>query len=57
MSNKEIHKNVKRKLKRIANTLKKAFLEKKYIDKFEYKPEEPMEYICIPINIERKEDK
>lgn len=55
MSNKEIHKNVKRKLKRIANVLKKAFLEKKCISEFQYKPEEPMEYICVLLNAKRKE--
>lgn len=57
MINKEIHKNVKRKLKRIANVLKKAFLEKKCISEFQYKPEEPMEYICVPLSTERKEGK
>lgn len=50
-----MHKNVKRKLKRIANALKKAFLQKKYISEFKYKPQEQMEYVCVPINIERKE--
>lgn len=49
-----MHKNIKRKLKRIANALKKAFLEKKYISEFQYKPQEPMEYICIPLNTEKK---
>lgn len=52
-----IHKNVKRKLKRIANALKKVFLQKKYISEFEYKPQKPIEYIYIPVNIERKEGK
>jgi hypothetical protein len=52
-----MHKNIKRKLKRIADALKKAFLEKKYITEFQYKPQEPMEYICVPVNIKRKEDK
>ena len=45
---------VKKKLKRIADALKKAFLEKKYITEFQYKPQEPMEYIYIPLNTERK---
>ena len=49
-----MHKNIKRKLKRIANALKKAFLQKKYISEFQYKPQEQMEYICIPLN-NRKE--
>ena len=48
------HKNIRQELKRIANALKKAFLQKKYISEFQYKPQEPMEYICIPLNIERK---
>lgn len=52
-----MHKNVKRKLKRIANALKKAFLQKKYISEFKYKPQEQMEYVCIPVNIEKKEVK
>ena len=52
-----MHKNIKRKLKRIAYALKKAFLEKKYITEFEYKPQKPIEYIYIPVNIERKEGK
>lgn len=50
-----MHKNVKLKLKRIANALKKAFLQNKYISEFKYKPQEQMEYVCIPVNIERKE--
>lgn len=33
-------KNIKQKLKRIADALKKAFLQKKYISKFQYKPQE-----------------
>lgn len=49
-----MHKNIKRKLKRIADALKKAFLKKKYITEFEYKPQKPIEYIYIPVNIERK---
>lgn len=52
-----MYKNIKRKLKRIADALKKAFLEKKYISEFQYKPQEPMEYVCIPLNTERKEGK
>lgn len=52
-----MHKNIKRKLKRIADALKKAFLEKKYISEFQYKPQESMEYICVPLNTERKEGK
>lgn len=52
-----MNKNVKRKLKRIADILKKAFLEKKYISEFEYKPQKPIEYIYIPVNIKRKEGK
>ena len=46
---------VKQKLKRIADALKKAFLEKKYISEFQYKPQEPMEYIYIPLNIKGDE--
>lgn len=46
---------VKKKLKRIADALKKAFLKKKYITEFEYKPQKPIEYIYIPVNIKRKE--
>jgi len=46
---------VKRKLKRIANILKKAFLQKKYISEIQYKPREPMEYICVPLTTKRKE--
>ena len=49
-----MHKNIKRKLKRIADALKKAFLQKKRISEFQYKPREPMEYIHIPLNTERK---
>lgn len=52
-----MHKSIKRKLKRIADALKKAFLKKKYITEFEYKPQKPIEYIYIPVNIERKEGK
>lgn len=52
-----MHKSIKRKLKRIADVLKKAFLKKKYISEFEYKPQKPIEYIYIPVNIERKEGK
>ena len=52
-----MNKNVKRKLKRIADALKKVFLQKKYISEFQYKPQKPIEYIYIPVNIERKEDK
>lgn len=52
-----MHKNIKRKLKRIADALKKAFLKKKYITEFEYKPQKLIEYIYIPVNIERKEGK
>lgn len=49
-----MHKNIKRKLKRIADTLKKVFLQKKYISEFEYKPQKPIEYIYIPVNIEKR---
>jgi len=49
-----MHKNIKRKLKRIADTLKKAFLQKKYTSEFQYKPQEQMEYVYIPLNTERK---
>lgn len=52
-----MHKRVKRKLKRIADALKKAFLQKKYISELQYKPQEQMEYVYIPLNIERKEGK
>lgn len=51
-----MHKKIKRKLKRIADALKKAFLQKKYISEFQYKPQESMEYIYIPLT-ERKEGK
>lgn len=50
-----MNKSIKRKLKRIANVLKKAFLEKKYVSEYQYKPQEPMEYICVPLNAKRKE--
>lgn len=46
---------VKRKLKRIANALKKAFAKKKYVSEYQYKPQEPMEYIYIPLNIKGDE--
>ena len=46
---------VKRKLKRIANILKKAFVKKKYISEYQYKPQEPTEYIYIPLNIKGDE--
>ena len=48
-----MHKNIKQKLKVIDNALKKAFLQKKHINEFQYKPE-PMEYICIQLDIEKK---
>lgn len=50
-----MNKNIKQKLKRIANALKKAFIEKKYISEYQYKPQESMEYICVPLNTKRKE--
>lgn len=52
-----MNKNVRRKLKRMANALKKAFSQKKYIREFEYKPQKQVEYIYIPVNIGRKEGK
>lgn len=52
-----MNKRVKRKLKRMANALKKAFLQKNYIREFEYKPQKQVEYIYIPVNIGRKEGK
>lgn len=47
----------RRKLKRIGNILKKSFLRRKYISEIQiqYKPREPMEYICVPLTIKRKE--
>lgn len=50
-----MRKSVKQKLKRIADALKKAFLQKKYINEFQYKPQEQMEYVYIPLNTKRKE--
>ena len=50
-----MNKNIKKKLKRIANALKKAFTEKKYISEYQYKPQESMEYICVPLNTKRNE--
>lgn len=52
-----MRKNIKRKLKRIADALKKAFLEKKYISEFQYKLQEQMEYVYIPLSTKRKEGK
>ena len=52
-----MNKIIKQKLKRIADALKKAFLQKRYTSEFQYKPQEPMEYVCIPLSNERKEGK